>query len=800
MAARLWCLVVRGIRGLWNGLKFLGVAVWPTRVSLGLILAGTFMLLVHEQGQDLAIRLVETATSSDGALAWSLFFVATLWWSIQSWLWARIACNQHFGPLRETDADGSPATLPIRWVGEHEEKRSHALMLLVAGLPRIYAAAVFGLAVLAIWRAGGVSTAAFWIFSAAGIGVGLALWFRHHLLDRVQSHMNWLTVVGSPQKRLVGRATDRIAIALVDAADADPLALDDLFGATPAARFLTKAAAVVALVMAAAVCIWPGARLVGAWLGAPAGTFIAFASILPALGIIAGLSQQLRFPLLASLFVLAVLVPVVGKLLVWSGVTWFVDSPWLGDHHRIPVVAADIDKRRDLATTWNAWKAVNPGAADVGKPIVFTASAGGGVRAALWTAVVLDRARAYDKNFDDRHFAVSGVSGGALGATAYLVTLSTGAAPPSQPCDSTATPGHLGPLGKLGFKLFTADMLGPTFAAAFYGDLLFTFVPFPAPMNSATALTESWEVAWQCVSGVPDGFSRPLLKHFTGNTWRPVVLLNGTHVETGKRLITTDLKLATTSLRDAWDFHAITGGDLSTSMAALNAARFPGVVAAGTVTTVDGRRWGHVIDGGYFENSGGLAALELAGDVVRQAAKDRAKLKPIFIEILSDPDAIERDYRRLVNANGLVEGCGKADKDGNDAPANCVPGDVIEFLLGLSGPINGILNTRDGHGVWSPWLFRDFSQNLFPEASKPTYFQFRLCPHKQGARVPLGWQLSDHSANDIVDSLPMADPGVQEPPDPKTATKQQIESHRRWQCERDNFHAMQDLAKMLTGR
>jgi hypothetical protein len=811
------------VRGLWNFLKLIAVAVWPTRVPLGLIVAGAFMLVLHEQGQDLAIRLVEASETSDGMLAWTLFFLATLWWSLQSWLWARIACTQHFGELLETDPDGSPATLPIKWVGDDRVRRSRGLRLLVGGLPRFYAAAVFALAVYSIYQIGGASRPSFWVFSLTGAAVGIALWFRRDLLELVRHRAppNWQQMT-----RGAARAGARFAAAALAVADVDRTKLTNLFGASPAGRTLAIASLFVAGGMAVAICVYPGPQCVGAWLGAPAVTFMAFASILAALGMVAGVSHRTHLPVLASLLVLAALVPVVGKLLMLAHVTWFVNASWFGDHHRIAASAAPVEQRRNLEAAWDEWQKASPTPAG-SKPIIFTATAGGGIRAALWTVVVLDRARVLDKDFDNRQFVLSGVSGGALGATAYVAALASNAKP-SPDCERN-TSKELGALGRVGFCMFEADMLGPTFAAALYGDLLFTFLPWPAPVDSAGALTRSWEEAWRkaVTSGkATDAFSQPLLRQYDAVAWRPVLLLNGTHVETGKRIITSDLKLEGTSVRDAWDFHAIVGGDISTSMAALNAARFPGVVAAGTVTTIDGRRWGHVIDGGYFENSGGLGALELARDVARIAAEKKVRLRPVFIEILSDPDAGPRDYQRGEAAKS-VAACHKANPKDEKKENPCYSGGVVDFLIGLTGPLNGILNVRSGHGVWSPWHFRDHSMDVFPAvvtpssqgerqvvatetpkssdapkpeaavATNPTFLQLRLCPPKEGARVPLGWQLSDHSAMDIVGSLPVAKPAQQSEPT-ETATDIEKANFRRWQCERDNFGALEALKAALT--
>lgn len=752
------------MKRLWTWVSLVAAALWPTRVALALILAGLLMLLLHEQGRDLVVRLGEGRGEGRGEgdgdwLAWGLFFAATAWWAIQSWLWARIALDRRFGPII-----GATATraLSIR-LFTGETVTSTALDWMVRGIPRLYALLVFLLAAGAIFFQ--TRSAAAWLFLAAGVALAVFLWKRRSLID--------------PRRRP----------ALAGAA---PPTLDRwsfLFGLTRPARLLTIGSLVVAALMSVAVWWLPGAQVTGTALGAPTVTFLAFASILGALGLAGGLSHLWAFP-------------VVGGLLVLGGLASIL-VPW-GDHHAIPAIAgaSPPEGRRSFETAWKSWNDANPAGTDA-RPIVFVATAGGGVRAALWTAVVLDRARQLPVPFDSRVFAVSGVSGGALGATAYLAGLSSGAAGPAGPCTPAAD--GLCSFGRLGRALFSADMLGPTFAAAFYGDLLFTFAPLPTPINSADALSQTWREAWRrAAPAAPDGFSRGFLTHWQSEGWRPVMLLNGTHVESGKRLITTDLQLAGTKVRDSWDLHQIMHRDVDTAWAALNAARFPGVVAAGTVTTADGKAWGHVIDGGYFENSGAIAAMELAADVAEHAeARGREEvaagrpyplLRPVFIEIVSDPAINSRDRGRATSLAACYadrQGAGPVDE------GPCEAARPMRVLIGLRGPLAGILNVRSGHGIWSPSHFHDAARRFFRDregrAVEGTAVQFRLCPPKEAAQVPLGWQLSARSVDDIVGSLPVAAPA--RPDAPPTSRE-----HRRWDCEDANFKALQALRHALAAK
>jgi hypothetical protein len=73
------------------------------------------------------------------------------------------------------------------------------------------------------------------------------------------------------------------------------------------------------------------------------------------------------------------------------------------------------------ASAADAWARQLP--TGVQRPVFLVASEGGGIRSAYWTAQVLARLHAQVKDFDRRTFALSGVSGGAVGMAAYSACL-----------------------------------------------------------------------------------------------------------------------------------------------------------------------------------------------------------------------------------------------------------------------------------------------------------------------------------------------------------------------------------------
>lgn len=104
-------------------------------------------------------------------------------------------------------------------------------------------------------------------------------------------------------------------------------------------------------------------------------------------------------------------------------------SLWL-DNHDLRLSTADLTaaKQRPLieraATRWfDHVDRIHPpaGSEDRVIPLVIVATAGGASRAAYWTGTVLAALQEGAPKFTDHLFAISSVSGGSLGAAAFVV-------------------------------------------------------------------------------------------------------------------------------------------------------------------------------------------------------------------------------------------------------------------------------------------------------------------------------------------------------------------------------------------
>lgn len=159
------------------------------------------------------------------------------------------------------------------------------------------------------------------------------------------------------------------------------------------------------------------------------------------------------------------------------------------------------------------------------------------------------------------------------------------------------------------------------------------------PLDRAVVLEKAWEAQYLAIAQqrnpVPETDStlaRPMLAvrnavlDTNPSGWLPILMLSGTSVQTGRRIIASDID--TRGLfRDAYDLHDLLSKpgsmetvaanqsmwDIRLSTAVTISARFPGISPHGDIVQpVSGQVIDRVVDGGYYENFGITTALELA--------------------------------------------------------------------------------------------------------------------------------------------------------------------------------------------
>lgn len=384
-------------------------------------------------------------------------------------------------------------------------------------------------------------------------------------------------------------------------------------------------------------------------------------------------------------------------------------------------------------------------------PLVFVATAGGGSRAAYWTGTVLgrleDRSAAtgtsISNRFSDRLVAISGVSGGSLGAGVFVSVL--GEKPKNCPPEDSKAKGCVEHLTQ---KIIDRDFLGPTLASMFSRDLL----PIFKLHDRSAAIERSWEDAW-CDAICPNcgtcvnKMAMPVTKLFE-NRPLPALFLNGTIAETGSRLITSNLRFGGGA-------HFINAGDLldlrrdsdderlkndiRLSTAISTSARLPIVLPAARVqiarvSNAD-RVEARLVDGGYFENFGATTLIDILNTVEPDLA-GTPKIIPVVIQISSDPDMdVSRDDER---ATSMV-----AD--------DLTP---LSLLAQLRSPLRGALSTRGAHGIAARLALKQKVASM-----GGGYFHFSMGQENghAGDGPSLGWFLSKEATESIRGLLARSD-------------------------------------------
>jgi hypothetical protein len=453
---------------------------------------------------------------------------------------------------------------------------------------------------------------------------------------------------------------------------------------SPSSRALTTSAAILAVTglgVCAALIVFPvsAARALGAWslvyLGTGFWTIVASYAfvILPKR---AGLPALIFAPLLI-----------------------FAVFSTINDNHGIRLGPNQRNVPTPLGTHFDAWlhQACVPSRAAC--PVYLVAAQGGGVRAAYWTAAVLGALDANTRGTFSKHlFAISAVSGGALGAASFVAAKADSEADPS----IDRAPAMRAFLGD--------DYLSPLVGAMMFPDFVARFVPISLPhFDRAVAFEAALERSWR-LNFHSDRFARDIHSLYAGKGGDelPSLLLNATNVETGKRFIISNLAFDAAERGDAYYAYDPSAAyhidSMPLSTAVHLGARFPFISPHGVLDDAPAGTgvWGRLVDGGYYDNSGTATLSDLldalAKRVVNAPHHAGLSIVPEFIVIVisSDVDTPPPgdDGRAFaVHRNPFT------------APDHMMRvyqhvGNVPERSLGLSelnSPVEALLEAREAH-------------------------------------------------------------------------------------------------------
>jgi len=311
-------------------------------------------------------------------------------------------------------------------------------------------------------------------------------------------------------------------------------------------------------------------------------------------------------------------------------------------------------------------------------PLVLVTAAGGGIRAAYWSARVLSKLQDGQKDFANHVFAISAVSGGALGTSVFkaLSTMETTECPDSETYTTCSS------------RFLAGDFIGANIAAVASGGV-FSFVTsgFLSSMMVPRdqALEDGWMLQWSDI--VPKGprFDGPFDDLFK-SAGLPALLLNGTSAKSGNRVITSNLDVSTLKppkpqqSAKTKDSTASDGSEqskpgcivdrgivnpaqylrLPVTSAILTSARFPYITPPGLLrlppsspkpdeARTSCRDWEEIVDGGFIDNEGIVTMREVLAkllDLNGGAAKFTKAYRLIVIRLSAEASPVIASHEK----------------------------------------------------------------------------------------------------------------------------------------------------------
>ncbi|QDK81266.1 patatin-like phospholipase family protein [Spirosoma sp. KCTC 42546] len=330
--------------------------------------------------------------------------------------------------------------------------------------------------------------------------------------------------------------------------------------------------------------------------------------------------------------------------------------------------------RPDIEAHFLTWAKKRCPKLDQEIPLIIVAAEGGGIRALNWTARSLWSLNNPLPYFNKYLYAISGVSGGSVGASMYN----------SYIFDIDRYP-ELAPyvLNRLTFQqICRDDYVSGLTSAYLFPEVMQTFIPYPISYFDRTKwLENSWSNGYRrmtkhAIDSVKS--FKPNVLYKDGLTtldnsflklWRtkgikigeekfelPSLLLNCTLAETGQKAIVSNLRLDAESFIDVVDVFKYTNQDMPIKTAASASARFPFVTSGGLIENriIDKvLQSGHLTDGGYFDNTGIETAVQLLNTLLRVASKNKIRVRPVIIFIQNGNGAYADKQQAIFTARSI---------------------------------------------------------------------------------------------------------------------------------------------------
>lgn len=668
-------LLSRGYYNLISEIEGFFAVAFLIRVSLGMSVVGAVALLMTDQ----SMEILRVLAQDKKILILGLFAVSTLFLALMSWYWARVLLYV-FEPYSfdETSIRGWAIRNLPRVCG------IVPFLAVCAGFfrvvrPRPYLPETLDTQIFA------------GILVLAGVlaAIGLYLFF-----------------IG---RRTVIRQTSVRNAPISQLKNADPLAIsrEQIRELSIASRVVLLGSIVLGAMLFLVFSTRIGQVYVSPLFGPASIMLLCFGTVIPAGSILVYFGKVARLPLLSLLVIAALLFSALD----------------LNDNHEVRQAKAAKRSLPAIEPSFAEWLRNRADLVDYRDrkkpyPVFMVAAEGGGLRAAYFTALALAAIQDRVPVFSQHVFAISGVSGGSVGATVFA-----GLAAHYTRNQRTAASEQKPRLQEKADRILRRDFLSPVLAAGLFADSVQRFLPFPINrLDRARALERTLEHAWTAETAGPE-FSRSfydLWKDFPRESV-PALFINTTRVETGERMIISNLSTRddpnVTWVENLTDVDSTISVPLST--AACLSARFPFITPPGYLLRQgkdESPAKYRLVDGGYFENSGTATLIDVFNSVHSSRIGDQVPFRIILIRIGLAPSARTKYFQQ-----GLSE---------------------------VMSPFRTLLNTRGARGATS---VRQMNAAVVPFRNSKRPADIIAFELREGqVPLPLGWLLSNKACVEIT--------------------------------------------------
>lgn len=379
------------------------------------------------------------------------------------------------------------------------------------------------------------------------------------------------------------------------------------------------------------------------------------------------------------------------------------------------LLPTDTTRRPTVKTHFTRWVEAHRREDRDTIPLVLVAAEGGGIRALNWTAETLIRLDSIIPGFSRHVYALSGVSGGGVGTVFYTAFLR----------DVTEAQ-RITQFDQFR-NVIRDDYLSAVSAALLFPDAAQRLIPAPIPfLERAKWLEDSWAASYQMnmhLTTLDSGLTALYYTKTGYNYNLPSLLLNGTLAESGQKTITSNLQLDPHYFTDVVSTLDVLGTDVPLKTAASLCSRFPVLTNGALIQNSRVNNWankpsfsGHVVDGGYFDNTGVETCIQLLNNLVpliQHFASVNVHIIPYILFIKNGNTSTRQPHKRSV-------------------------------LQEVQIPLLAFFNAWDNGSTTRDNMFNSFMSRF--TNPKTNYLTIRLAYRD---RYPLGWFLSDHMARSI---------------------------------------------------